>query len=63
MLLSIPQASQGAAYAALEPALWLEAAIWLPATAAMCLALLPFIKGAAIGLCWATNLVQQDRAA
>ena len=47
--------------AAFEPAPWLEAAIWLPATAVMCLALLPFIKGATVGLCWATNLVRQDR--
>lgn len=43
-----------------EPALWLQAAIWLPATGFACLALLPFMKGATIGLCWATGLVRQD---
>lgn len=43
----------------LEPRLWVEAAIWLPVTAIMCLVLLPLMKGAAIGLCWATNLVRQ----
>jgi uncharacterized protein (DUF983 family) len=47
--------------AAFGPAPWLEAAIWLPATAVISLALLPFIKGATVGLCWATNLVRQDR--
>jgi uncharacterized protein (DUF983 family) len=45
---------------ALEPPFWVEAAIWLPVTAIMCLVLLPFMKGAVIGLCWATNLVRQD---
>jgi uncharacterized protein (DUF983 family) len=39
-----------------------EAAFWLPVTAIMCLALLPFMKGAVIGLCWATNVVRQDNA-
>jgi uncharacterized protein (DUF983 family) len=48
--------------AAFEPALWLEAAIWLPVTAIMSLVLLPFMKGATIGLCWTTNLVRQDSA-
>ena len=41
-----------------EPPLWLQAAIWLPLTLVMCLALLPVMKGAAVGLCWATNLVR-----
>ena len=43
----------------LEPRLWVEAAIWLPVTAIMCLVLLPFMKGAAIGLL----LGHQPRAA
>jgi uncharacterized protein (DUF983 family) len=41
-----------------EPSVWLQAAIWLPATLIMCLVLLPFMKGGTIGLCWATNLVR-----
>jgi uncharacterized protein (DUF983 family) len=41
-----------------EPPLWLQAAIWLPLTLIMCLVLLPVMKGAAVGLCWATNLVR-----
>ena len=47
---------------AYEPPLWLEAVIWLPLTAIMCLALLPFMKGATVGLCWATNLVRPESA-
>ena len=35
--------------AAFEPAFWLEAAIWLLVAAIICLALLPFTKGAADG--------------
>jgi uncharacterized protein (DUF983 family) len=37
-------------------------AIWLPATVIMCLVLLAFMKGATIGICWATNIVRQDAA-
>ena len=48
--------------ASFEPAFWLEAAIWLPVTAIMSLTLLPFMKGATIGLCWANNLVRQNSA-
>ena len=40
--------------------LWIEAAIWLPIALALCLALLPVMKGVAVGLCWATNIVRQD---
>ena len=47
-----------------QPSVWLQAAIWLPVTALLCLLLLPTMKGAAVGLCWAVGLVrQQDRAA
>jgi uncharacterized protein (DUF983 family) len=38
---------------AYRPELWLHAAIWFPVTIAMCLALLPPIKGAIVGLQWA----------
>ncbi len=42
------------------PALWLQAAIWLPLTVALCLVLLPLMKGATVGLCWATGLVRTE---
>jgi uncharacterized protein (DUF983 family) len=38
------------------PALWLQAAVWLPFSAAFSLALLPRMKGATIGFCWAKNI-------
>jgi len=44
------------------PPLWLEGAIWLPAAALMCVVLLPFMKGATVGLCWATNTIRQGTA-
>jgi uncharacterized protein (DUF983 family) len=44
------------------PPIWVEVAIWLPLTALMCLALLPFMKGAAVGLCWAMNIVRAESA-
>ena len=47
---------------AYEPSLWLQAAIWLPATVILCLVLLPYAKGGTVGLCWATNLVRQESA-
>src|SRR3954451_17226884 len=34
---------------AYEPALWVQSAIWLPATLVMCLMLLPIMKGATMG--------------
>ena len=45
-----------------QPPFWLEAAIWLPLTVIMCLVLLPFMKGATIGLCWAANIVREESA-
>ena len=39
---------------------WLSGIIWLPMTLALCPALLPFMKGATAGLCWATDLIRQD---
>ncbi len=41
-----------------EPPLWLQAVIWLPITLVACLALLPVMKGATVGLCWATDLTR-----
>lgn len=41
---------------AYRPSLWLHAAIWIPVTIAMCLALLPPIKGAIVGLQWANHM-------
>lgn len=45
---------------AYAPPLWLESVIWLPATVIMCLALLPSMKSATVGLCWATNMVRSE---
>ena len=44
------------------PPVWLEAAIWLPLAGIMCVAMLPFMKGATVGLCWATNIVRSGSA-
>lgn len=35
-------------------------AIWLPMTALLSIGLLPFVKGAVVGLCWATGTVRRD---
>ena len=45
---------------ALAPPIWVQCVIWLPATVALCLLLLPYMKGATIGLCWATDFVRPD---
>ncbi len=37
----------------LRPPLWVHAAIWAPVTIGLCLALLPVVKGAIVGLQWA----------
>jgi uncharacterized protein (DUF983 family) len=39
--------------AAIRPALWVHVAVWGPATIALCLLLLPIVKGAVVGLQWA----------
>lgn len=44
---------------ALDPALWIQFMIWPPLTLIFSLVLLPYVKGAAIGLCWATDTVRQ----
>jgi uncharacterized protein (DUF983 family) len=47
---------------AYAPPLWVQSAIWLPATVILCLSVLPFMKGATVGLCWGTNIVRPDSA-
>jgi len=42
-----------------QPSLWLQAAIWLPVTVFLCLLLLPTMKGATAGLCWAVGLIRE----
>ena len=39
-----------------SPALWLQAAIWLPLTVIMAVGLLPYMKGGVIGICWAQDI-------
>jgi uncharacterized protein (DUF983 family) len=40
--------------------LWMLGAIWIAATLLLCLVLLPFMKGATVGLCWAMNMVRPE---
>lgn len=44
------------------PDLWVHMALWLPATIALCLALLPPVKGALVGLQWALRMHGFDGA-
>lgn len=44
------------------PPLWLHAAIWLPLTLLLCLALLPVTKGALVALQWALRMHGFDQA-
>ena len=44
------------------PPVWLESAIWLPLTVILCLLLLPRMKGATAGLCWALGLSRPDQS-
>jgi len=39
-----------------QPAEWVQAALWLPLTVVMTLALLPRVKGAVIGFQWAQRI-------
>jgi uncharacterized protein (DUF983 family) len=41
---------------AFRPDLWVHMLVWGPATVALCLALLPMIKGAVVGLQWANYM-------
>ena len=43
------------------PPLWMHLAVWLPATAILSLAMLPFVKGAWIGLMWSLGLTGEER--
>jgi uncharacterized protein (DUF983 family) len=45
---------------AFAPPLWAQLATWLPLTALLSIALLPFLKGGVIGLCWATGVVRPN---
>jgi uncharacterized protein (DUF983 family) len=45
---------------AYSPSVWVQAAIWLPLSAVLCMLLLPYMKGATVGLCWATGLVRHE---
>ncbi len=38
------------------PDLWLQLALWLPLTLALSLGLLPFVKGAVVGLQWSLRM-------
>lgn len=40
------------------PPLWLMMAFWLPLTTALTLTILPFAKGAVIGIAWATGVTR-----
>ena len=46
----------------LEPDMWMQFLIWPPLTLAFTLALLPYVKGGSVGLCWATDTVRQPIA-
>jgi uncharacterized protein (DUF983 family) len=46
-----------------QPAMLVEAAIWLPAATIACLGLLPLMKGATIGVCWAKQIVRDPLVA
>ena len=39
-----------------SPSLWLQMTLWPTVTAILSLAMLPYVKGAAIGLFWALRL-------
>ena len=47
---------------AFRPSLWIHALIWVPVTFALCLALLPVVKGAIVGLQWALYMHGFDPA-
>jgi uncharacterized protein (DUF983 family) len=42
--------------------LWGQFATWLPLTALLTIALLPYVKGGVIGLCWANGIVRPNAA-
>jgi len=48
--------------AALRPAIWVHMLVWGPASIAVCLLLLPIVKGAIVGLQWANYMHGFDPA-
>jgi uncharacterized protein (DUF983 family) len=44
-----------------ELSVWLQIAIWLPVTTLLCLLLLPGMKGAVAGFCWAMGFSRQQQ--
>jgi uncharacterized protein (DUF983 family) len=42
--------------------LWWEMGIWPPVAGLLCLLVLPRMKGAIVGFCWAAELVRQEPA-
>jgi uncharacterized protein (DUF983 family) len=46
-----------------SPSMWWEIGIWAPVAGIACLLLLPRMKGATVGFCWATDLVREEPAA
>lgn len=45
-----------------EPPMGPELVVWLAVAIGACLALLPRMKGATVGLCWATDLIRERPA-
>jgi len=43
---------------ALEPALWVQFALWLPLTTVLTIAALPYMKGAVVGFAWANRVTR-----
>nr|WP_314073981.1 DUF983 domain-containing protein [uncultured Roseococcus sp.] len=41
-----------------EPPMWVQFAIWLPLITAITVATLPYMKGAVIGIAWATGVTR-----
>lgn len=42
-----------------SPALWVQLAIWLPLITLITVAMLPFMKGAVIGIAWANGVTRE----
>ncbi|MBR0679666.1 DUF983 domain-containing protein [Roseomonas eburnea] len=42
------------------PAMWVQFAIWLPLITVVTIATLPFMKGAVVGIAWATGVTRQS---
>ena len=45
-----------------DPSMWWEIGVCTPLAGVLCLLLLPRMKGATIGFCWATDLVREEPA-